>query len=184
MSSRPSIRTCIRGVQCFATRQPRAASGWSAARRSILQLEQSLEGFQESVRRAEAINRNADIASELARRAAARGRIGSTPQAFGKRAHLYFERLNKRLNERLSNRGSRFRVSAEEFRSERGRIVPRNTAGSIGGDAVVTNTKNARDIAVFDLKTYEATKRPIPASRQHEFKTRFGSPAEELYRKR
>jgi hypothetical protein len=130
------------------------------------------------------IYRNADKAVELARRAATRGRIGKSPQAFGTRAHLYFKRFNERLNRRLAKKGNRFRVSAEEFRTERGTITEIHARDSIGADAVVTDSLNKNYKRVFDLKTYQAIKRPIAESRQREFKRRFGSQAREIYRQR
>ena len=130
------------------------------------------------------INRNADLATEMARRAAARGRLNGTAQHFGDYAHQRFEQLNNRLNRRLIEEGSPFRVSAEEFRDATGRLVQPRAPGSRGADAVLRRLDNPGYIEIFDLKTHGGTMRLIGRSRQAEFMSRFGANAQELFRLR
>ncbi len=130
------------------------------------------------------IHHNADVATELTRRAMARGRITNSPQAFGSRSHLYFERLNERLNRRLADKGSSFRVFAEEFRDASGDLTLRRAKGSIGVDVIVRNLKDTKVNTIFDLKTYNVNQIPVSTGRQGQFNARFGAFAEELYRLR
>ncbi|MGC4002699.1 MAG: hypothetical protein QM811_05995 [Pirellulales bacterium] len=130
------------------------------------------------------ISHNADVATELARRAVARGRITGSPQAFGSRAHRYFEGLNRRLNARLAKEGSKFRIASEEFRDADGLVTSRNADNSIGADTVLRSIDDPNFIQIFDLKTHGGTLRPIPASRQTQFIDRFGTSAQEIYRQR
>jgi RHS repeat-associated protein len=129
------------------------------------------------------INRNADLATEMARRAAERGRLNGTPQDFGNYAHERFRQLNQRLDRLLEDEGSPFRVSAEEFRFGSGDLAryPRES-GSIGADAVLRRLDDPDFINIFDLKTHGGTLRPISEVRQTEFLNRFGARALELYR--
>src|SRR5207253_6817038 len=101
-----------------------------------------------------AINRNADLATEMARRAQAAGRIRGTPQAFGDYAHMRFEQLNARLNNRLIQEGSTFRIAAEEFRDPTGMVVGRRSPDSIGADVVLRRLDDPSQIQIFDLKTH------------------------------
>lgn len=130
------------------------------------------------------VNRNADIAVELTRRAVERGRISGSAQAFGTRAHLLFERLNNRLNQRLITLESDFRVFAEVFRDKVGGEVPKRSAGSIGADLEIRNIRDPKFVKVFDLKTYESKQTPISSTRQIEFMRRIGAEAKEIYRQR
>ncbi|MEX0679109.1 MAG: hypothetical protein WD063_18690, partial [Pirellulales bacterium] len=132
----------------------------------------------------QAINRNADIATELARRAAGRGGVSATPQAFGSRSHLYFKRLNERLDRRLVSERSPFRVSAEEFRDISGDLVPRHSKGSIGADVVVRDARNPLHLEILDLRTHGGTPRRISGPRQVDFEARFGVSVREIYRTR
>ncbi|MBX7059961.1 MAG: hypothetical protein K1X75_18005, partial [Leptospirales bacterium] len=131
-----------------------------------------------------AINHNADVATALTRRALSRGRINSGASPFGTRAHSYFEKLNNRLNRRMVDSGSSFRLRAEVFRDAMGRDVSRRAAGSIGADALLLNTRDSTFKRVFDLKTYGTTQYPISGSRQQLFWKRFQAFAEEIYRRR
>ena len=131
-----------------------------------------------------AINQNADNAVELARRATARGRITNSPQAFGSRASRNFERLNKRLDRQLADKGSSFKVVAEEFRDAARGVVERNAKGSIAPDVSIRGLNDRLiDDLVFDLKTFVNTPRSISPVRQTEILKRFGAPAQELFRR-
>jgi hypothetical protein len=130
------------------------------------------------------IGRNADLATEMARRAAARGRLNGTPQHFGDYAHIRFEQLNERLNRRLLAEGSSFRVEPEVFRDAAGYETSRGAAGSIGADVVLTSVNDAAYIEIFDLKTHGGVMRLISQSRQDEFLSRFGARAQEIFRQR
>jgi YD repeat-containing protein len=130
------------------------------------------------------VNRNADIATELARRAYARGVITGSPQAFGTRAHSIFEGLNERLNRRLIGENAPFRIAVEEFRDPAGIVTGRRAAGSIGADARVFDAQTGASLRVLDLKTHGGVQIPIGTSRQQDFINRFGLPAEEMYRLR
>lgn len=101
-----------------------------------------------------AISHNADVATELARRAVARGRISGNPRSFGTRAHLTLERLNDRLNRRLIDQSSSFRVATEEFRDAAGIVINRRARGSIGADAVIRKIDDASVLEILDLKTH------------------------------
>lgn len=131
-----------------------------------------------------AIGHNADVATELARRAAARGRISGSAQDFGTRAHLYFERLNNRLNARLIDEGSTFRVATEEFRDAAGGLTLPHAKGSIGADAVIRSVDDPAYLQIFDFKTHGGILRPISPGRQTQFIDRFGTSATEIYRQR
>jgi hypothetical protein len=131
-----------------------------------------------------AINHNADVAVELARRAVARGRISSGPQTFGTRAHMYFERLNRRLDRSLSAEGNSLTVAAEEFRNSAGIITATRALGSIGADAIIRDTADSSLLRIFDLKTHGGTLLPISPARQSEFMRRFGDTATEIFRHR
>ena len=130
------------------------------------------------------INHNADIATELTRRAVARGRIKETAQAFGTHAHKLFERLNRRLNRRLIAESSSFRITAEQFRDSLGNIVTRRARGSIGADALIFRSGNSNFLRNFDLKTHGGIERLISPARQIDFLSRFGIVAEEIFRLR
>jgi RHS repeat-associated protein len=82
------------------------------------------------------IERNADLAVDLTRQAAARGQI-LKPQKFGVYAHQRFAELNETLGTRLLEEGSPFTISVEEFRDALGRPVLPRTSGSIGEDVVL-----------------------------------------------
>jgi hypothetical protein len=131
-----------------------------------------------------AINRNADIATELARRALERGKIGDSPSAFGTYAHEMFDKLNKRLDRNLLSEGSSYRVSAEEFRDLTGGPAFRNAKGSIGPDVRIYDSATGSSLKVLDLKTYGNVQLPINNARQQLFIKRFGLPAEEIYKQR
>jgi hypothetical protein len=130
------------------------------------------------------IEDNADLAVELARRAAAKGRISSGSQAFGTRAHLYFERLNKRLARWLDDNGSSIKVEVEEFRNAAGKLVSRRAKGAIGADVKVTDVLDSTVLLIFDLKTHGGIIVFISKLRQLEFFRRFGANAQEIFRKR
>ena len=127
------------------------------------------------------VRRNADMAVRAANRTAASGKITNTPQAIGSRAHLHFRRLNEKLNDRLIASGSKYRVSAEEFRNAMGRIVPRNSSGSIGADVRITGGRRTR---IYDLKVHGGSPRPMSAARHAEFLRRFRASVRELYKQR
>jgi hypothetical protein len=130
------------------------------------------------------VNRNADFATELARRAYVRGVISGSPQVFGTRAHSIFEGLNERLNRRLIGEVAPFRIAVEEFRDPAGIVTGRRAAGSIGADARVFDAQTGASLRVLDLKTHGGVRIPIGTSRQQDFINRFGLPAEEMYRLR
>ena len=130
------------------------------------------------------INRNADIATELTRRALARGNISGSPQAFGTRAHSIYEGLNERLNRRLIGEDAPFRIAVEEFRDPAGIASGRRAAGSIGADVRIFDSQTGTSLRVLDLKTHGGVQIPIGPSRQLDFTNRFGLSAEEIYRLR
>lgn len=106
------------------------------------------------------------------------GRISSGPQAFGTRAHRYFERLNNRLSNRVSGK---YKVSTEQFRTRRGGITPRRRKGTIGADVIVESADTPGVLRNFDLKTYTTVQRPISTRRQNGFLRRFRRIAEEIF---
>ncbi len=130
------------------------------------------------------IGRNADVATELATRAAARGRMSGGAQEIGTRAHTIFARLNDRLNRRLVGEGSSIRVVTEEFRDALGNVVGIRALGSIGADVRVFSLTDPSVNLIFDLKTSGGLFQPISAARQLQFFQRFGTNAIELFRRR
>jgi hypothetical protein len=124
------------------------------------------------------------VATELARRAVARGRVTDSAQGFGSRAHKYFERLNKRLNNRLVDEGSNFRLVREQFRDAAGDVAGRRARGSIGPDVFIRDLADSSFMRIFDLKTHGGIERLISAARQNQFLQRFGVFAEEIFRLR
>jgi hypothetical protein len=157
-------------VDEVVTKPPARPAGPSAASRTLDDV-------------SDAIEHNASVATELTRRALARGRISSGPQAFGTRAHSLFEGLNDRLNRALIAESSPFRVISEEFRDAAGATTTRRANGSIGADVQIKDTANTT-LKVMDLKTHGGRQIPMSSTRQNQFKTRFGLPAEEIYRQR
>ncbi|MCE9600581.1 MAG: hypothetical protein K8S54_21665, partial [Spirochaetia bacterium] len=127
-----------------------------------------------------AVNKNADLAVELARRALANGRINGGAQAFGSRAHMYFDRLNRRLASQLERVGSEFSLQSEVFFDRAGTQYLHRVAGTIGPDAVIYN-EAGKIIRALDLKTGLTA---IQKSRQAEFLRRMGIEVEEIFRHR
>ncbi|WP_143873516.1 hypothetical protein [Catenovulum sediminis] len=129
------------------------------------------------------INRNADIAMELTHRALARGRINNTAQAFGTRAHKYFERLNDRLNMRLSDADSPFSLQVEPFRDNNGALVGNNVRlpGTIGADIEIFDNGNI--IKALDLKTHGGIEKLIAQNRQADLTKRIGVSVEEIFKR-
>jgi len=130
------------------------------------------------------INHNADIATELARRAVKRGDVSGGARAFGSRAHSYFEKLNNRLNRRLRSKNSSLEVVSEEFRDVFKKVSGRRAAGSIGPDTIIRDSLDPSVNLIFDLKTHGGVLRYISERRQNEFLRRFGARAVEIFRKR
>ena len=90
-----------------------------------------------------------------------RGRIGQTPDAFGSRAHLYFRRLNDRLNARLEQEGSEYRILSEYSRNPRGLRTRYGTPKSIRVDAALMHTGFEDPLQIFDLKTHGGREPPF-----------------------
>lgn len=124
------------------------------------------------------------MATELTRRAVARGNVNNSAQAFGTRDHALFEGLNERLNRRLIEADSPYRIAVEEFRDAAGIATSRRAAGSIGADVRVFDAQTSSSLKILDLKTHGGTPVSIGPSRQQQFTNRFGLPAEEIYRLR
>jgi len=127
------------------------------------------------------IQRNATESVIKTRDDLAAGAISTGPQAFGTRAHRYFEILNKRIQTQMAGL---FRVKPEQFRDSTGAVVPRRSSGSIGSDVLVEPWNAPVALWNFDLKTHGGIEIPISPARQLEFQLRFGAQAEEIYRPR
>ena len=126
----------------------------------------------------DAILKNAEVAAGFARGDLRIGSVNTSAQAFGTRAHSYFERLNNRLSNRVA--GS-YRVATEEFRDSLGQIVGRRSSSSIGADVLVEQWGSGSFFRNYDLKTYGTIQRPISAARQRQFQVRFGMSATEIF---
>ena len=70
----------------------------------------------------DAIQQNAFLATDMARADRVAGRIGSSPNAVGIRAHSHFQRLNNRLGNRIAGD---FSVATERFKDAAGLTVPK-----------------------------------------------------------
>lgn len=128
------------------------------------------------------INQHADLAVAQARLDRQAGLIGSTPQAFGVRAHSIFESWNKQLGSDLIDAGSEFRLSPEEYRHILGNPTFAHAPGSIGADLRITSIDDPSFVRVFDLKTYTVQPIFINTARQNLFQQRLGAYAQEIFR--
>ena len=124
-----------------------------------------------------AIRVNAQRGADFARIDEGLGAI-SGPQAFGTRAHQYFERFNNRLANRSAGT---YDVATEQYRNPFGGIVWPRSPQSIGADVLYKSWESTGAATIYDLKTFSTVPRAIRPGRQNDFLRRFGAQAQEIY---